>query len=106
VEEEEAELLIVRSISFIQPKPQRSIVALMVLSMTVSVKEIDMTLIQETWYIILSILYCTGAKRRLRFGYTAAIFCLYLHTVFNGCKAETEMRLYCSCLLFILCILY
>ena len=57
MEEEEAELLIVRSISFIQAKPQRSIVALMVLSMTVSGKGIDMTLIQETWYIILCILY-------------------------------------------------
>jgi len=50
VEEEEAELLIVSSISFIQAKPQRSIVAFIVLSKKVSVKGIDMTLIQEPLY--------------------------------------------------------
>jgi len=49
-EKEEAELLIVSNISFIQANPQRCIVAFMVLSMTVIVKGIDMTLIQEPWY--------------------------------------------------------
>jgi len=29
-----------------------------------------------------------------------------VHTLLNYCKAETEMWFYCSCLLFILCIMY
>jgi len=70
-------------------------------------------------------------KQRLKYGYTAAVFCLncayfielvqsrdwdmvirqlpsalVVHNVLNWCKAETEMWLYCSCLLFILSILY
>jgi len=91
----------------------------------------EMRLYCSCLLFILCILYWTGAKRRLRCGYNAAIFCLYcaycielvqrgdwdvvilqlssvyiVHTVLNCCKAETKMWLYCSCLLFILCILY
>jgi len=93
--------------------------------------ETEMWLYCSCLLFILCILYWTGAKRRLRCGYITAIFCLYcayciemvqsgdwdavilqlcsvyiVHTVLNCCKAETEMRLYCSYLLFILCILY
>jgi len=93
--------------------------------------ETEMRLYCRCLLFILCILCWTGAKQRLRCGYTAAVFCLYcaysielvqsrdwdavtlqlssvyiVHTVLNWCKAETEMRLYCSCLLFVLCILY
>ena len=50
VEEEEAELDMVSTISFIQANLQHIIAACRVLSRTVSVKGIDMALIQETWY--------------------------------------------------------
>ena len=46
-DEEEAELLKVSTISFIQTKQQHNVASLMVLSMTVSVKGIAMSVIQE-----------------------------------------------------------
>jgi len=93
--------------------------------------ETEMCLYCSCLLFILCILYWTVAKQRMRCGYTAAVFCLYcaycielvqsgdwdvvimqlssvyiVHTVLNWCKGETEMWLYCSCLQFILCILY
>ena len=50
VEEEEAEFDMVSTISFIQANLQHSIAASRVLSRTVSVKGIDISLIQELWY--------------------------------------------------------
>jgi len=79
--------------------------------------ESEMCLYCSCLIFILCILYWTVAKRRLRRGYTAAVFCLYcayciellqsgdwdvvilqlysvyiVHTVLNWCKLETEMR--------------
>jgi len=93
--------------------------------------ETEMWLYCSCLLFILCILYETGARQRMRCGYTAAVFCLYcaycmelvqsgdrdvdilqlssvyiVHTVLNWCKVETEMWLCCSCLLFILCIMY
>jgi hypothetical protein len=49
-EEEEAELDMVSTISFIQANLQHSIAASWVISRTVSIKGIDMALIQEPWH--------------------------------------------------------
>jgi len=93
--------------------------------------ETEMWLYCSSLRFILWILYWTGAKKRLRCGYTAAIFSLYcaysielvqsrvwdvvilklpsvyiVFTVLNWCKAETEMRLYRIYFLFIMCILF
>jgi hypothetical protein len=63
-EEEEAELGMVSTISFTQANLQHSIAASRVISRTVSVKGIDMALIQEPWY-------CKGCIRGLNIpGYT------------------------------------
>jgi hypothetical protein len=50
VEEEEAELGSVSTLSFIQANLQHSIAASRIISRTVMVKGIDMALIQEAWY--------------------------------------------------------
>ena len=49
-EEEEAERVMVSTISFIQANLQHSIAASGILTRTVGVKGIDMTLVQEPWY--------------------------------------------------------
>jgi hypothetical protein len=49
-EEEEAEYVMVSTISFIQANLQHSIAASRILARTVGVKGIDMALIQEPWY--------------------------------------------------------
>jgi len=49
-EEEEAEQVMVSTISFIQAKLQHSIAASGILTRTVGVKGIDMALVQEPWY--------------------------------------------------------
>ena len=49
-EKEEAECDMVCTTSFIQANLQHSIAASKVLSRTVSVKEIDMALMEELWY--------------------------------------------------------
>jgi hypothetical protein len=56
--EREAQLDIVSTITFIQANLQHSISASRALSRTVSVKGIDMAIIQETWY-------CEGSIRGL-----------------------------------------
>jgi len=87
--------------------------------------------IQMLFMFRLLIKYWNVTRQRMRCGYTASAFVLYctyyieqvqstdwdvvilkqsavyiVHMVLNWWKAETDMRLYCSCLLFILCIQY